>query len=200
MAVKKRESINDSIVKELYNNYPLVSAKNGVAYKQKLEYLTFEIDFLNETAIRDLRSIYKHTLITFIFFIRTKMCANGWYTRVDGNHYTYLIADVASSCGISKAKAEEILNACIEKKVFVIVSDESVMEGKLLTCCQQVFNYEMAANNRKRARRDNSQETSEETYTTETPVSVNTTYIPPVSIPPDFVRVDSDDPFGISKM
>jgi len=59
----------------------------------------------------------------------------------------------------------------------------------------------MAANNRKRARRDNSQETSEEAYPTEAPTSVNTTtYIPPVSIPPDFVRVDSDDPFGISKM
>lgn len=200
MAVKKRESINDSIVKELYHTYPLVSAKNGVAYKQKLEYLTFEIDFLNETAIRDLRSIYKHTLITFIFYIRVKMCANGWFTRVDGNNYNYLIADVASACGISKNKAEEILKACLEKKIFSVVSDESVMEGKLLTCCQQIFNYEMAANNRKRARGKNSQEASDEDYSEiEIPVAqapaINPTIIP--QTPPDIFQIE-DDPFGLA--
>lgn len=200
MAVKKRESINDSIVKELYTLYPLVSAKNGVAYKQKLEYLTFEIDFLNETAIRDLRSIYKHTLITFIFYIRVRMCANGWYTRIDGNNYSYLIADVASACGISKNKAEEILNACLDKKIFTIVSDESVMDGKLLTCCQQVFNYEMAANNRKRARGKNAKEysnedDSEDEIPSVTPPQIVAPIVP--QTPPNLFAIE-DDPFGLA--
>ena len=46
MSIKKRTYIDNSIFKELNAKYPPLDADNCVAYKQKLDYLTFETDFM----------------------------------------------------------------------------------------------------------------------------------------------------------
>lgn len=201
----KRTSIDNSIVRELIERYPLQCSKNGVAYKQKLDYLTFETDFLTEATMRDLRQVYKHTLITLIFFLRTKMCLNGWYTRVDGNYRKYLIEDAAKECGISKNKVAEILEAIINSGIFAVVSDKSIMDGQLLTCAQQIYNYEMAASNRKRGRGSDSNNETESYNRPTPPIPESLPFDEPANMvennqpiaPPDGFYSEDEDPFGI---
>lgn len=58
MAIIKKTIIDNTIFKELQEKYPPLESENGVTYKQKLDYLTFEIDFLSNPTIRMLRKKY----------------------------------------------------------------------------------------------------------------------------------------------
>lgn len=67
MAVVKKSYIDNSILRELKEKYPPIENDNGVAYKQKLEYITFEIDFLSDPIIRGMRNKYGAVVIAIIF-------------------------------------------------------------------------------------------------------------------------------------
>lgn len=153
MTIIKKTNIDNSIFKELNEKYPPVESENGVAYKQKLEYITFEIDFLSDPIIRSLRNKYGAVIIAVIFYLRTEMCKNGWKVRVDeGEYYNTLLQDCGYVCNIDMNQANQIINDLVEKRVMYIVQDNSVEEGKWMTCVQQLYNFEMASNNRKAAR------------------------------------------------
>ena len=66
MAITKKNFIDNSIFKELEEKYPPVESENGVAYKQKLDYLTFETDFLTSPTIRMLRNQHGAVVIAVI--------------------------------------------------------------------------------------------------------------------------------------
>lgn len=155
MPIIKKTFIDNTIFKELSEKYPPVGAENNIAYKQKLEYLTFETDFMTDTCFRNLRNNYGNDIIAVIFYLRTEMCKNGWKVRVDGNNYDFLINDCAYSCGIERDKVNAILQNLVQCHIFFSVKDESFEEGQWLTCPQQVFNYEMACNNRQSSRARN---------------------------------------------
>ena len=44
---------------------------------------------------------------------------------------------------------DSIFTKLLDNHFFYIIKDENVTSGEYLTCCQQVFNYEMAANRKK---------------------------------------------------
>lgn len=155
MPIIKKTTIDNTIFKELNDKYPPTSAENGVTYKQKLEYLTFETDFVTDTKLRTLRKKYGNDIIAVIFYLRTKMCEDGWKVRVDGDAYEYLIEDCAHSCAIDKDKVKEIHRDLVQDRFFFQVQDKSFEEGEWLTCPQQVYNYEMACNNRQLSRARN---------------------------------------------
>ena len=155
MPIIKKTTINNTIFKELNDKYPPVSAENGVTYKQKLEYLTFETDFMTDTNLRKLRKKYGNDILAVIFYLRTKMCDDGWKVRADGDDYNYLIGDCAYNCGIDDDAVNAMIQDLIQSQIFFSVQDESFEEGIWLTCPQQVYNYEMACNNRQLSRARN---------------------------------------------
>ncbi|SEL41736.1 hypothetical protein SAMN04487770_11024 [Butyrivibrio sp. ob235] len=61
---------------------------------------------------------------------------------------------------MEEQKIDAIIQKLLDSQYFYIVKDENIVEGEYLTCCQQVYNYEMAANRKKtnadkmRARRE----------------------------------------------
>ena len=153
MAIMKKTNIDNSIFKELNEKYPPVESENGVAYKQKLEYITFEIDFLSDPIIRSLRNEYGAVVIAVIFYLRAEMCKNGWKVRVDeGEYYNMLVQDCSYVCNIDVNQANNIIHDLVKRRVMYIVQDASVEEGRWMTCVQQLYNFEMASNNRKSAR------------------------------------------------
>lgn len=155
MPIIKKTTIDNTIFKELNDKYPPVSAENGVTYKQKLEYLTFETDFMTDTNLRKLRKKHGNDIIAVIFYLRTKMCDDGWKVRADGDDYNYLIGDCAYNCGIGENVVNAMIQDLIQSQFFFSVKDESLEGSVWLTCPQQVYNYEMACNNRQLSRARN---------------------------------------------
>ena len=154
MAIVKKTYIDNSIFKELAEKYPLQEAGNGVKYKQKLDYITFETDFLQEPVLRVLKNQYGFEVIAVIFYLRTEMCKNGWKVRVDkGIYYDVLVDDCSHCCNINQQLTDEIIQKLIEMKLMYEVCDTEVEEGVWLTCPQQIYNYEMACNNRQQSRK-----------------------------------------------
>lgn len=153
MSIKKRTYIDNSIFKELHAKYPPLDADNGVAYKQKLDYLTFETDFLRNANLRMLIQKYEHSVISVIFYLRTAMCEDGWKIRIDDIYYKFVVGDCSHTCGIDINITEQIIKDLIELRFFYIVQDKEVEDGVWMTCTQQVYNYEMACNNRQQNRK-----------------------------------------------
>lgn len=162
MPIIKKTSINNTIFKELNDKYPPVSADNGVAYKQKLEYLTFETDFMTDTNLRKLRREYGNDIIAVIFYLRTEMCKNGWKVRADGDAYKYLLDDCAHNCGIGEDIVDAMIQDLIQSQIFFSVKDESFEDGEWMTCPQQVYNYEMSCNNRQSSRARNARKRAQQ--------------------------------------
>lgn len=153
MAVVKKSYIDNSILRELKEKYPPIENDNGVAYKQKLEYITFEIDFLSDPIIRGMRNRYGAVVIAIIFYLRTEMCKNGWKVRVDqGEYYNSLVQDCSYVCNVDMNQTNQIIHELVDKRIMYVVQDDAVEEGKWMTCIQQLYNFEMASNNRKSAR------------------------------------------------
>lgn len=153
MAIAKKNFIDNSIFKELEEKYPPVESENGVAYKQKLDYLTFETDFLTSPTIRMLRNQHGAVVIAVIFYLRTEMCKNGWNVRVDeGMYYQTLVQDCSYYCNLDISITNQIIHDLVNNHEMYVVHDESVEEGKFLTCPQQIYNYEMACQKRQSSR------------------------------------------------
>ena len=153
MAITKKNFIDNSIFKELEEKYPPVESENGVAYKQKLDYLTFETDFLTSPTIRMLRNQHGAVVIAVIFYLRTEMCKNGWNVRVDeGMYYQTLVQDCSYYCNLDIGITNQIIHDLVNNHEMYVVHDESVEEGKFLTCPQQIYNYEMACQKRQSSR------------------------------------------------
>lgn len=152
MAIIKKSNIDNSIFKELKEKYPLVEAENGVSYKQKLEYLTFETDFLKDPLLKALIKDYGFGVIAVIFFLRTEMCENGWKVRIDGLYYNSLIEDCSYGCKLDLRLTQKILDSLIDTGLMYKVQDEQVEKGIWLTCTQQIYNYEMACQKRQTSR------------------------------------------------
>lgn len=152
MAIIKRDSINNTIFRELEQKYPPLDAENGVAYKQKLDYLTFEPDFMTDAKFRKLRNHYGNNIIAIIFSLRIEMCSNGWNIRMDNEYYDSLLDDCSYMCNVEKNIVASALNDLINEHIFYVVADERIKNSLWLTCPQQVYNYEMACNNRKLSR------------------------------------------------
>lgn len=153
MPIYKRDYINNSILKELNEKYPKKESEKGVRYKQKLEYLTFEIEFITEPILKTMTNQYGFSVIAIIFYLRTEMCRNGWKVRMDKNiYYDALIDNCSHACNLNPKLTMEILQKLIENRMMYVVQDETIEEGVWLTCTQQVYNYEMACNNRQGAR------------------------------------------------
>lgn len=155
MPIIKKTYIDNTIFKELNDKYPPVGAANGVFYKQSLDYLTFETDFIMDFNLRTLRKKYGNDIIAVIIYFRTKMCDDGWKVRADGTAYNYLLDDCAHNCGIGEDVVDAMIQDLIHSHIFFSVQDESLEEGVWLTCTQQVYNYEMACNNRQSSRARN---------------------------------------------
>lgn len=155
MPIIKKTTIDNTIFKELNDKYPPVSAANGVLYKQSLDYLTFETDFMMDYRLRTLKKEYGNDIIAVIFYLRAKMCNDGWKVRADGDAYNYLIDDCAHNCGIGEDAVDAMIQDLIQSQIFFSVQDESFEEGVWLTCPQQIYNYEMACNNRQLSRARN---------------------------------------------
>lgn len=194
MPITKRTTIDNTIFKELNEKYPPASAENGVAYKQKLDYLTFETDFMTGSNFRTLRDKYSNDIIAVIFYIRTKMCENGWKVSIDSDSYKYLIEDCSYSCKIDSNKVNDMLSDLINQQIFFLVQDESIEKGKWLTCPQQIYNYEMACNNRQSSRARNAKRRTQQ-------------HCPYTDLPPNNIDLfentsneastDANDPFGL---
>lgn len=153
MAITKKNFIDNSIFKELEEKYPPVESENGVAYKQKLDYLTFETDFLTSPTIRMLRNQHGAVVIAVIFYLRTEMCKNGWNVRVDeGMYYQTLVQDCSYYCNLDISITNQIIHDLVNNHEMYVVHDESVEKGKFLTCPQQIYNYEMACQKRQSSR------------------------------------------------
>ncbi len=153
MAIAKKNFIDNSIFKELEEKYPPVESENGVAYKQKLDYLTFETDFLTSPTIRMLRNQHGAVVIAVIFYLRTEMCKNGWNVRVDeGMYYQTLVQDCSYYCNLDISITNQIIHDLVNNHEMYVVHDESVEKGKFLTCPQQIYNYEMACQKRQSSR------------------------------------------------
>lgn len=153
MSIKKRTYIDNSIFKELNAKYPPLDADNGVAYKQKLDYLTFETNFMKNAALRMLIQNYGHGVISIIFYLRTAMCENGWKIRIDDTYYKFMVRDCSYACNIDTTITEQIIQELINSRFFYVVQDNEVEDGVWMTCIQQVYNYEMACNNRQQSRK-----------------------------------------------
>lgn len=188
MTIVKRTSIDNTIIKELNENYPPSAEKNGVAYKQKLDYLTFEIDFLSDSNFRELRDKYGNDVIAVIFYLRKEMCKNGWFVKENDK---YLINDCSYLCKIAQDKVEAILEDLICKKILFRVCDDSFEEGTWLTCPQQIYNFEMASNNRQQSRKRNSKKRKQQA---EQKLSFTDSSSSSSQQPPD--TFFDDDPFG----
>jgi len=149
--IKPRKSVDDTIFQELAEKYPLESSKNGVEYEVKLEYLTFETDFFDAT-MRNIITQVGSDAIAVLFFFRSKMCPLGWRVRIDGIYGETLISDCAYICHIPIEKVKTIVSVLVKNKILFTVKDERYAEGTYACTTQQIFNFEMTANNRKRER------------------------------------------------
>lgn len=180
MAIIKRDFIDNSIFQELTQKYPPLDAKNGVAYKQKLDYLTFETDFMTDAKLRKLRNKYGNDIVAIIFFLRAEMCNYGWKIRIDDEYYDSLTDDCSHLCNVEKNTVINALNDLVTEQMFFVVKDESVENGSWLTCPQQIYNYEMACNNRKlsRTRKAKSRANAKESQNTDSYPDINNQYIP----------------------
>ena len=194
MPIIKKTTIDNTIFKELNDKYPPVSAENGVSYKQSLDYLTFETDFMKDFNLRNLRKKHGNDIIAVIFYLRTQMCDDGWKVRADGDAYNYLIDDCAHNCGIGEDVVDAMIQDLIQSQFFFSVQDESFEEGVWLTCPQQVYNYEMACNNRQSSRARNAKKRAQQ-------------HCPYTDLPPSNfdsfdntgskASADKNDPFGL---
>lgn len=194
MPITKRTTIDNTIFKELNEKYPPVSAANGVLYKQSLDYLTFETNFIMDYNLRNLRKKYGNDIIAVIFYLRTKMCDDGWKVRVDSDVYEYLIDDCAHSCDIEEDKVNTMIQDLIQSQILFSVQDESIEKGVWLTCPQQIYNYEMACNNRQSSRARNAKRRTQQ-------------HCPYTDLPPNNIDLfentsneaftDANDPFGL---
>lgn len=154
MAIIKKDSVDDSIIKELLEKYPPTENENGVCYKQELDYLTFETGFITNPVIRNLQAKYGAVVIAVIFYLRTEMCKNGWKVRIDkGTYYDTLVYDCSHYCNLARDITSQIIYDLVVNHVMYAVQDKDVEEGCWLTCTQQIYNYEMACNNRQMSRR-----------------------------------------------
>jgi len=202
MPITKKTYIDNSIFKELNIKYPPIDAENGVAYKQKLDYLTFETDFLTDTTLRNLRNQYDNDIIAVIFYLRTEMCKNGWKVRMDNeSFYGYLVNDCSYICHIEPNKVHAILQDLINHRIFFCVQDTSVEEGVWLTCPQQVYNYEMACNNRQNSRARNARKRMRQTEQKNLPAALPPANLQQFSDLPDTANGSTiereEDPFNI---
>lgn len=153
MAIIKKTVIDNTIFKELKEKYPPLESENGVTYKQKLDYLTFEIDFLSNPIIRMLKKKYGSVVIAVIFYLRTEMCKNGWKVRIDTEaYYQTLLQDCSYYCDLDIRKVDSIIHDLVNEHEMYVVQDNDVEEGRFLTCPQQIYNYEMACQKRKTSR------------------------------------------------
>jgi hypothetical protein len=144
MSITKRTSIDSSIFQELQEKYPMIENEKGVCYKQKLEYVTFEIDFLDDPELRNMVEQYGSAVIHIVFYLRVEMCKNGWNVRA-GSTYRMLISDISHKCNIDGQLTHIILQELVHREIIKgIMKDGETW----LTCAQQIYNYEMACNNR----------------------------------------------------
>jgi hypothetical protein len=69
--ISKRETINNSVIKELIEIYPPVSV-NNVTYKLGLTYYSFETNYFDTSAIRKLIKVHGAGLFGIICFFDVK--------------------------------------------------------------------------------------------------------------------------------
>lgn len=145
--ISKRETINNSIIKELMEKYPLISV-NNVTYKIGLTYYTFETNYFDTPAIRKLIKIHGAGLFGIICFFRREMCSCGWRVRVDEEYLTYLIEKCAYELRMEEADIKDCYNGLIDNHVFYVVEDNNYLDGEWLTDTQQIFNFEILNDSR----------------------------------------------------
>lgn len=187
-----RDKIDNSLIDEMRNKYPVKGNKNGVVYKLGLNYVTITTDFLQSVEVRQLIREHGHAIITLYTFIRGEMCRDGYYLRYDGVYYTDLIEKAAFGTMLAPDDIEKMLSALIASKLFIEIEDATgMLTGKYLTCYQQVYNFEMA--NHARAKSRSSSYKSKEKAKLESEKEK----LPPA--PEGFPQFDDvDDPFGLT--
>lgn len=148
----KRTTIDNSIIKELQDKYPAIANKNDVSYKLGLNYYTFELEFMTSPLLQKLMYEYGHGVLILIHYLRSSMCIDGWKVRVDDFYLQFQLRDCAFKFNLSQENLLEIYKALIAHHIFYEVSDESCIEGTWVTCSQQIYNFEMANNQRQKDR------------------------------------------------
>ena len=147
--IVKRDKIDNNTFKEINEKYPKYS-KKGVAYNNKLVYISLENGYLEEPAIYKLVMDFGAEILAVILYFRFKMCRPfGWYCKVDKDSLEALIAECAFRLNIDKKKITEYLRAIIDRKVFYTMGSGAEL---YLADTQQLFNYEIMANERLRDR------------------------------------------------
>lgn len=148
----KRTVIDNSIIKELEEKYPAIANNNDVVYKLGLNYLTFEPGFITSPLLRKLIREYGNGVLILIHFLRAKMCEDGWKVRIDDFYLQDLLDDCGHKFFMETEDLNTIYNVLVYNRIFFEVSDTNIIEGVWLTCPQQIYNFEMANNQRKKDR------------------------------------------------
>lgn len=148
----KRTVIDNSIIKELQDKYPAIANNNDVVYKLGLNYLTFEPEFITSPLLRKLIREQGYGVLVLIHYLRSKMCVDGWKVRVDDFYLYDLLEECAYKFFLQPDTMRNIYQSLIDNHIFYEVCDTSCIEGVWLTCPQQIYNFEMANNQRQKDR------------------------------------------------
>ena len=146
MKIERRKMIDDGIMEELQKKHPVKSEK-GVCYAQDMDYITLEVEALNNSIFRKLVKANNKVLVVYMY-LRDRMCHNGWYVLWD-NDTKEDILERQTLWGVSENDSSSIITTLLDNKILQSFQHDGI---EYLTDVQQIYDWEMLQAKRARDR------------------------------------------------
>lgn len=106
------------------------------------------------------------------------MCPKGYCIKYDERFRRQKVREMAFFLHMEETNVDSIITKLIDNHFFYIIKDETIVDGEYLTCCQQIYNYEMAAN-RKKSNNERQQKKREKDKAKQQAANNEVPYYPP---------------------
>lgn len=147
--VKMRKEINNNIIEELEVIYSPNIGGMETEFKQSLNDVSLEHDFLEQPDMIQMIREFGGTAIFVYMYLHTKMCAQGYCIEWNEIAEDITCAMIKSVYKIEETNVKAIIKGFVEKKMLFIISDGT---KQYLTSLYQVYMYERISAKRLRDR------------------------------------------------
>ena len=139
---KKRITIDNNTIKEIHSAFPPQESVSGKNYKATLDYITTEIEFYEEKAVKELIKKHGFAPIGFYDLLRVEMAtANGYGLCKSNEELKIFLFTLNVKYNIDEETVNKYIDILTEYNLLLSIKDEETGE-EYYTTLQSIFNYE----------------------------------------------------------